>query len=157
MRSLHYAIIHCDQDYLNEKELDNGVSLVVNTTIESVAHINRVVTVKAAPEGTVIKTGGDIIIHHNILRQKNGTAGQLVQSDFLIAENTYYVPLDMIYAYRSPGEPWEAVAPFFFVKPIEEKEKKTASGLYIPTTKKYVSREATLRYLNEELREWGLK
>lgn len=151
-------IVHCDQDYLNEKELSNGVKLVVNTTIESVEHINRIATVKAAPEGTVLQTGDEVIIHHNILRKRNGTAGQLVNSDFLLDEDTYYVPLDMIFAYRRSGQTWEAVAPFFFAKPIEKQEEVSKSGIIVDLgMDKYVSREATVKYLNEELREWGVE
>lgn len=157
MKSLHYVIAHCDQAYLNERELSNGVRIVTNTSIESVEHLNRIGTVKAAPKGTVLKEGDEIIMHHNIVRKRARTAGDRIDSDYLVGPKEYFVPLDLIFAYRRDGGDWEALEPFFFVKPIRTEEKVLNSGIIIPNLKKYVSREAELWFLNRELREWGLK
>lgn len=157
METLHYVIAECDQAYLNERELSNGVTIVTNTTIESVEHLNRIGTVKAAPRGTILQKGDQIIMHHNIVRKRANTQGDRVESDYLVDPKEYFVPLDLIFAYKRGDGDWEALAPYFFVKPIENEEKITESGIILPALEKYVHREAKLWFLNEELREWGLE
>jgi co-chaperonin GroES (HSP10) len=143
---------------LNEVELSNGTTLVVNTTIESAEHINRIGTVEAAPKTAPFKAGDEVIVHHNVFRKKNGYEGVRLESDYYLEPNLYYVTKDLIFAYKSPGGSWEALEPYFFVKPIEREIKKTSSGIFLESGKeKYVHQEASLRYLNKELREWGLK
>lgn len=159
MKSLHYVIVHADQPYNNEKDLGDGLKIVTNTTIESVAHINRVATVKAAPGNTLLKTGDEVIVHHNIFRHKNDTQGERRKSDFFIKDKEYFVPLDMVFAYRRDKGEWEALAPYFFVKPIEKEIEKTDSGIYLESgLQKYVHREAEVRFSNKQLREeWGVQ
>jgi len=153
MKTLHYVIVHADQEYNNEKELEGGVKLVTNISIESVTHVNRLAKVKAAPKQTILKAGDEIIVHHNIFRQKNDVKGDRRKSDFYLGPKEYFVPLDMIFAYRRDGGEWEALAPYFFVKPIEEEEKITDAGIILPPMEKYVHREAVVRFSNKQLRE----
>ena len=157
MRSLFYAIVQCEQAYLNERELSGGVRIVTNTTVESVSHLNRIGKVLTAPEDTVLEEGMEVIMHHNIVRKRNDTAGERIDSDYALGRNQYYVPLDLIFAYRHPGEEWEALAPYCFLRPIENEEKVTPAGIILPPMEKYVNQEAEAWILNKELREWGVE
>lgn len=122
MKALGYCLVESDTEYNNEKSLSSGVSLVVNTTVESVAHINRIVRLVSAPEGTVLLPGDELIIHHNILRTVNALGGAAVKSEYWVEGNIYYVPLTEIFAYRR-GEDWISLDPYCFVKPVAEDTK----------------------------------
>lgn len=116
MKALHYTIIEVDQEYLNEIKGKNS-SLVMNTTIESVEHINRIGKVVAAPKGTVLLPGDEVVVHHNITRINNGHGGFPIRSEFWIKDNLFYVPATEIFAYCRDGL-WTALAPFCFIKPV---------------------------------------
>jgi co-chaperonin GroES (HSP10) len=154
MKSFHFVIVEAEKAYHNEKEVAKGISLVTNTNIESVAHMNRVATVKSAPEGTILEPGDMVICHHNIFREKRDTEGTRIRSEFFIDHGLYYVPPDMIFAYRRGDSEWKALAPYFFVKPIEKEVEKTESGIILDLAmEKYVTGEATVRYSNKQLEE----
>lgn len=159
MKSFNYAIIEVDEDYNNEVELSSGLNLVVNTTIESVAHINRIGRVKAAPESTVLQEGDEIVVHHNILRRKNGVEGIEVKSDFFVKDNIYFVPLTEIFAYRRNGE-WIGLDPFVFVRPkelINDEAGQWSNSLDVVSFKKMVDNRGFIEINNKELSEWGVE
>ena len=157
MRSFNYAIIEVEEDYNNEVELSNGLNLVVNTTIESVSNINRIGKVKAAPENTVLKEGDEIVVHHNILRRKNGVEGIEVKSDFFVKDNIYFVPLTEIFAYRRDGE-WKGLDPFVFVRPVEVVNEAVNDALFEAVSfQKYEPNRGVIHINNQELSEWGVE
>ena len=154
MKTLHYVIVHAEQAYNNERELSDGTKIVTNTTIESVAHINRLAEVKATPKQTILEPGDQVIVHHNVFRHKNDVRGERQESDYYLGPKEYFVPLDLIFAYKRDDSEWEALAPYFFVKPIEAEIEKTKSGIYLSSgIEKYVHREAEVKYSNRVLRE----
>ena len=158
MDTLNYLIVESDQEYNNEVTLDSGLSLVVNTTIESVANVNRVVTIKSAPKFTILQKGDKVIIHHNILRRKNDINGLEVQGEYFIEDNLYFVPLTEVFAYNRSGK-WIALDPFVFLKPIvyDNINDKINDRIIEPVSfEKYKKNIGTLQILNEEVVDWGL-
>lgn len=158
MKAVKYVIIETPTEYNNEVELSSGLKLIVNTTIESVANINRQVKVLAAPENTILEKGDMLVVHHNILRRKNNIKGEEVRSDYWMYDNIYFVPPTEIFLYKKSESEWEAPDPFVFIEPIE-KDIKTESGIFLDTgfEKKYVDNMGYIAYINEELKSWGLK
>jgi len=157
MRSINYIIVELDTPYLNEVELSDGSSFIVNSTIENVDYINRVATVVEAPDYTILKKGDKIIAHHNIFRLRNGIKGERLDSNFFIENNKYFVPLTEIFMYDS-GNGWEAIDPFCFVKPIKkELEGEFQLSLSECSYKGNVNQQGILWFTNNSLREQGVK
>lgn len=153
MYTFAHIIVEAPDAYHNEKKIAKGVNIVVNTNIEDVEFVNRIATVKAAPEGTILEPGDLVICHHNVFRHRRDTVGERIKSDFFIDRGEYFVPPDMIFAYKRGDSEWEALAPYFFVKPIENEEKVTEAGIYLLPPEKYKVGEAIVRYSNKQLRE----
>lgn len=158
MKSNNFVIVEVDKAYNNEKKIGD-VSLVVNSTIESVEHINRIGKVITSPSFTPLKEGDEVIIHHNICRLRNGTKGKLVESDYHIEDNKYFVPLTEIFMYKREGKDWIALAPYCFIEPIED-EAKMVGSIYIPhdsdNYKGMVARQGIMKYANPDLIENGI-
>lgn len=165
METFGYVIVKADDAYNNEIEMKGGGTLVVNTTIESVEHINRTVTVVSAPSFTVLEEGDELVIHHNIMRLRNGIDGNVVQSDYYLEDNTYFVPLTEIFMYRKPEGEWKSLAPYCFVEPVKYEVDITVPGVIIPDSaakeelsyKGQVKQTGIMTYSNEELEEMGVK
>lgn len=156
MRAVHYVLATAEEQYLNEEELKSGLTLVTNTTIESVEHINREMTVLSAPKGTILEKGDKIIVHHNILRKQNGPRGIVMDSNYKIQDNIYFVPPTEIFLLKKPGGEWQALDPYVFVEPIETKDKAVGS-LIVKDFTKYKQHVGKLAYVNQQLSEWGLQ
>jgi hypothetical protein len=160
MQAVNYFIVEIDKAYENEVELSTGKSLIVNSTIESVEHINRVATIVSAPCFTVLKTGDKVIVHHNIFRLRNDVKGNTAQSNFHIEGNTYFVPLTEVFMVKSVGDSdWKAMNPYCFVKPVLKKEELKLFSLSIQEGS-YKGREegvGEMCYPNEDLTAQGVK
>jgi co-chaperonin GroES (HSP10) len=160
MKARNYLIVKAGNEYNNEVELSTGHKIVVNSTIESVEHINREVEVLAAPEFTKLKKGDKVIIHHNILRRKNDIKGEEIKSQFHFKDDTYYVPLTEVFAFKRDGQ-WESLDPFCFIKPIPLKDKEVGGILVRKEDqeghKGRVHRVGTVRFPNQEMKDMGLK
>ena len=158
MEATNYVIVKLDNAYDNEKYLgDGGQSIIVNSTIESVEHINREATVLSAPNYTILKKGDKIIAHHNIFRKKRNYKGVLTESDYQIEESVYYIPLSEIFLYKPfSHKSWKAVDPYIFIEPITLDE---SSNFLLGIKKSYKGREhkiGKVTYLNKELEGKGL-
>lgn len=160
MKVLNFIIVEVEEAYNNEIELNSGVKLTVNTTIESVEHINRVAKVVSAPEFTILQEGDEVIIHHNICRLRNGVKGEKVYSNYHLEGNKYFVPLTEVFMYRRDSD-WISIDPYCFVKPIKI-EGQESSFIYIPDEFKegHKGNErhvGILEYPNKQLIEEGYK
>jgi co-chaperonin GroES (HSP10) len=159
MKSVNYFIVEIDKAYENEVELSTGDSLIINSTIESVEHINRVATIVAAPSFTVLKAGDKVVVHHNIFRLRNDVKGNIAQSNFHIEGNTYFVPLTEVFMVKSFGDSdWRAMNPYCFVKPID-KEEELGFSLSISEGSYKGKQEGVgiMCYPNEDLTAQGVK
>lgn len=158
MRSINYVIIEVEDAYNNEKEFGD-VKLVVNSTIESVEHINRIAKVIAAPDCTILKEGDEVVVHHNICRLRRGTKGEVVQSDFHIEGNRYYVPLSEVFMYKRDDK-WNAISPYCFVKPIKVEDKEDGVLKIIDSSdshKGMVQNMGVVKYGNDILKMYDVE
>lgn len=154
--TINYIIVEIDKAYNNE---EGGV--VVNNTIESVAHINREATVVDAPDFTILKKGDKIIAHHNMFRLRNGIGGKLVQSNYHLEDNKYFIPLTEVFMYKRGDSDWNAIRPYVFVKPTP-KEDEIFNGFIINATESNSHKgmkklRGIMKYPNDELIAKGIK
>lgn len=156
MTTINYIIVEVDEAYKNEVD-----GIIVNSTIESVEHINRIARVVEAPSFTILQKGDEVIVHHNMFRMRNGMKGKKVQSDYFIEGNKYFIPLTLVFAYRRGDEDWQSIRPFVFVKPIEFEEEQV-NGFTITkgesnTHKGRKKLRGLIKFPNDELEAQGVK
>lgn len=148
--TLNYVIVEIDEAYKNEIE-----GLVVNSTIESVAHINRIARVVEAPSFTIIKKGDEVVVHHNIFRLRNGLRGRKLQSNYHLEGNKYFVPLTEVFMYKRGNNNWNAIRPYVFVKPIKKVDKKIGNIIINSSEqnshKGNIKLHGIIKYPNDEL------
>lgn len=162
MNSINYVIVEVDSEYNNEKELSNGVKILVNLGINNIEYINRIATVISSPSFTILEKGDKVIIHHNILRFKTDMKGNSVMNQYFIEDNKYYVPLTEIFMYKRNDE-WIALSPYCFIKPIK-KDKILKIGNIHTTSKEdedshkgYIKNIGIVEFSNNELEKLGIK
>lgn len=158
MKAVNYLIVELDEAYLNTVEVSSGEKVIVNSTIESVEHINREATVISAPEYTILQKGDKIIAHHNIFRLRNDTKGNTIPSDYHIKDNLYFVPLTEVFMYNRDGK-WLAIDPHCFVEPIVKQKSKDGFDLSDDegSYKGRVDLKGILRFPNQSLLDQGAK
>jgi co-chaperonin GroES (HSP10) len=152
MECINNIIIKSDKAYNNTKKLGD-TEIFINSTTESVEHVNRIAEVVSVPEGTILEVGDKVIVHPSVMIIRNGTDGKPVESDHFIKDGLYHVPFDIIYAYKRGENSWKAVDPHCFIKPIVFEFEKSSLIL----DKKYhsykgnVRNRGTVRYPNDTL------
>lgn len=155
MTTINFVIVEIDEAYKNEVD-----GVVVNSTIESVQHINRIAKVIEAPDFTILKSGDEVVVHHNMFRLRNGIKGKKVRSNYHLEGNTYFVPLTEVYMYRRNGSDWQAIRPFVFIKPVEQETKKEGNVIVNSgESNSYKGRKrlmGTVKYPNDELLDMGV-
>lgn len=141
----NFIISPLGDTYVNTKML-NGIEFVVNTSLESHKHVNRIGVVKSIPiyyDGPI--TVGDlVVVHHNVFRTYYDMKGRQTKSNEYFRDDLYIVSVDRIYLYNHLDE-WFTNEDYCFVKPIEtiqnseiiniEKEEKHVGILIYPTKK----------------------
>lgn len=160
MKATFYFIIEVDNSYNNYETLSNGLEVMVNNTIDSVEHINRVGKVISAPKGVKAQEGDLILFHHNICRDSWGFRGTKRTSMFQISPNKYFVPIPEIFMIkRSDSEEWESLDPFVFVKPIPADSKTLKNGLTVVENDYNGMNESVgiVEYTNKELSKQGVE
>lgn len=156
MSTLNCLIVELDEAYENEVEMSNKQSIIVNSTIESVAHISRKAKVIEAPDFVILKEGDEVIVHHNIFRLRNDTKGKVAPSNYDIGGNQYFVPLTEVFMYRRDSE-WIALEPYVFIKPIPLRE---GDEMLLGIKKEHKGREhqkGTVAFNNKHLESQGVK
>lgn len=132
MKATYYFIVEVEDSYNNYTKLENGLDVMVNNTIDSVEHINRIGKIVSAPAGTKAAPGDMLLFHHNICRDSWGFKGAKRISIFQISPNLYFVPVPEIFMIkRADSDGWEALDPFVFIKPIPAPKVILPNGLEI--------------------------
>jgi len=153
--TINYIIVEIEDAYNNEVD-----GLVVNSTIESVAHINRIAKVIEAPIFTILKKGDEVVVHHNMFRLRNGIKGKKIQSNYHLEGNKYFIPLTEVFMYRRGGE-WKSIRPFVFIKPIELEEESVGRFTITKTStnshKGMKKLRGIVKYNNDDLESQGVK
>lgn len=160
MKSTIYFLVQVEDSYNNYVELDNGVKLSTNNSIDSVEHINRVGKVISSPKGTIVNEGDFLLFHHNICRESWGAKGKKRHSIFAVDSHTFFVPITEIFMYmKEVDKDWTALAPYVFIKPIPAEVITLPNGLKVDEDsyrgmKPLVGEVA---YSNQELIDKGVK
>jgi co-chaperonin GroES (HSP10) len=160
MKSTLYFIVEVKDSYNNYITLNNGLEVMVNNTIDSVEHINRIGKILSSPKGTVASEGDMLLFHHNICRDSWGFKGAKRRSMFLIKDNIYFVPAPEIFMMKkADSDTWEALDPYVFIKPIEAPKHTLANGLEVIQNDYNDMDESVgiVSYVNNSLREQGVK
>ena len=120
MKSIYnFVVTPIGERYNNTKEIEGG-DLILNTEIYNHQFVNRIAKVISTPiiGDTNIKTGDDVIIHHNVFRRWHDQYGIEKNSRSYFNEDTYFITQDQIFLYkRNSG--WKAPKGFCFVKPLK--------------------------------------
>src|SRR5210317_1623991 len=93
-----YLIEPLGSEYNNTKNI-SGVDLVVNTTIEDAAFVNRIGVVRGLPtniEDNELEIGDIVVVHHNVFRTYLNMKCQKTKSNEFFRETSYIVPLERI-------------------------------------------------------------
>ena len=115
-----YLIEPLGSEYNNTKKIA-GVDLVVNTTIEDAAFVNRLGVVKGLPtniEDNELEVGDVVVVHHNVFRTYLNMKGQKTKSNELFRENSDIVALERIYLYKRKND-WKALKTYCFGLPVD--------------------------------------
>lgn len=158
MNAVNYLIVELEEAYNNEDIVSTGDSVIVNSTIEKVEHVNRIATVKSAPSFIILQEGDQVIVHHNIFRLRNDIKGNVAESNYHIEDNIYYVPLTEIFMFKRGDMDWQPILPFCFVEPIEKEEVEgfdlSASE---STFKGRLKQKGIITFPNDDLIAQGIK
>ena len=124
MRSLYNYIISTNSRYDNKVSVGSK-ELILNTEIteRDYLFVNRIGTVINAPINikTPIKSGNEVIVHHNVFRRWYDVRGNERNSGNYIKEDTYTVSEEQIFAYKQNGK-WHCPIQYCFVEPLENKD-----------------------------------
>lgn len=124
MRSLYNYIISTNSRYDNKVSVGNK-ELILNSEIteRDYVFVNRIGTVVNAPINikTPIKSGDEVIVHHNVFRRWFDVRGNERNSGNYIKEDTYTVSEEQIFAYKQNGK-WHCPIQYCFVEPLENKD-----------------------------------
>ena len=111
-----HLITPLGSEYNNTKDVD-GVELVLNTTIEDAAYVNRVGILKRSNDPE-IPEGSEVIIHHNVFRTYLDMRGRKRKSNEYFRDSLYLVDPERVYLFKHKDR-WKATRDWCFVKPIE--------------------------------------
>lgn len=159
MTATLYFIVDVKDSYNNYKKLENGLEVMVNNTIDSVEHINRIGKIISSPKGVKAHPGDKLLFHHNICRDSWGFKGSKKLSMFQIKPNFYFVPIPEVFMIKRVGSNnWEALDPFVFIEPIPAEKKQLANGLSFVQNDYNGMDEAVgiVAFTNKELEKQGV-
>ena len=104
--------------YNNSKKVGDK-NLILNTEIYNHQFVNRNATIVDTPLlfKSPLKSGDEIIVHHNIFRRWNDVKGREKNSRSYWKDNKYIISQDQIFLYKQDS--WKAMPGFSFVKPLQ--------------------------------------
>ena len=118
-----YLIEPLGSEYNNTKNIA-GVDLVVNTTIEDAAFVNRLGVVVATPKNSEIKVDDIVVLHHNVFRTYLNMKGKKTKSNEFFRDDLYLVSPDRIFLYSRDGK-WKTIENYCFIKPVDKEQDKS--------------------------------
>lgn len=150
MKSLYNYIISTTNRYDNKVSIDNK-ELILNTEIteRDYKFVNRIGTVVNVPINinTPIKSGDEVIIHHNVFRRWFDARGNERNSGSYIDEDKYIVSPDQLFAYKQ-NDKWHCPNMYCFVEPLKNED--------IWSTESEQKLLGKLTYTNDYLESLGL-
>ena len=124
MNALFNFIVKPKTTRHNSKKSVEGKELILNTELQNHQYVSRVGVVVAIPKAikTYVNVGDEIIVHHNVFRRFYDIRGNEKNSKSYFDDNTFFVALDQIFAYKENDE-WKPLNGFNFVAPIHNSLK----------------------------------
>lgn len=129
--------------YNNKKEIGNGKSYYLSSSIENAIDVNRFAVVVQVPlnyKGKV-EVGDEVVIHHNIFRDYYDYHGKIKHSSHYLYDNLYLIDDSEIYLFRSADKSkvWESNLDYVLVEPVwsekfSMKSKKDKVGWVVITS-----------------------
>ena len=124
MKSVYNFVVTPKGERYNNSKKVGDTNLILNTEIFNHQYINRNATVISTPiiGDTNIKTGDEVIVHHNVFRRWHNQHGVEKNSKSYFDEKTYIVTPDQIFLYKQNNN-WSTTKGFCWVQPIKNKDK----------------------------------
>ena len=123
MKSVYnFVVTPVGQRYDNVTKVEDK-ELIINTEIFNHQYVNRNAKVVSIPiiGDTNIKTGDEVILHHNVFRRWYNIKGIEKNSKNYFNEHTYIVYPDQIFLYKQ-NNVWNVPKGFCWVKPIKNQD-----------------------------------
>ena len=155
MRGINEFIIEIGEAFSNTLK-HGSLELYVNHLTRQQEQSNRkgVVVGLPAKVETNIEVGAEVVIDPTVLFQQNYNNTGVQESIYLVDKEKgwYRLTPDMVILYKNPGQKeWMGNKENLFAEPIKNEEKKTESGLIIPTPQKEVEGMAKVVFPNRIL------
>lgn len=137
--------------YVNTKNID-GVELITNVSEESHKNSNRFAEVVSTPIGYngPIEPGEKLIVHHNVFKYYNDTAGRRRSANNFFRDGLFTVGEDEFFMYSKSGE-WNAYGRYCFVSPV-----KAINNHFLSKSGKYEPLNGVMEYPSEYLISQGI-
>ena len=151
MKSIYDFVVSPIKSRYNNTKKIGDKELIVNTEIFNHQFVSREAIVKSVPlmGETNIKVGDKVVVHHNVFRRWHNIRGEEKNSRGFFDEETYFIPEDQIFLYKSKDNDWQASKGYCFVKPIVSKNNLD-TNIEEPLI-------GVLKYLDDGLKATGLK
>ena len=123
-RSPFYFIVKPNKGkrYNNTVEI-GGIDLIMSSSIENHKASNRLAVVVSVPinYSGPIKTGDNLIVHHNVFKFYNDTQGRIKSGKSYYKDDLFFIEDDQFFMYGSEGN-WKAIEKYCFVEPVSQKK-----------------------------------
>jgi len=137
--------------YDNIKNVE-GVNLIIGTSEENYKVSNREAEVISVPlnyKGE-IEPGDTLLVHHNVFKFYNDIKGRRRSGRSFFKDDLFFIEDDQFFMYKKNGK-WKAYGKNCFIKPLPKKDTDIyKTGQYEPLI-------GTVKYINEDLKNFGLK
>lgn len=123
MSPFYFLVSPKNKRYNTDKDLGDGKSITLSTSIENAKDVSREGIVKALPIGYSgdIKVGDEVIIHHNIFRDYYNYHGKVSHGTAYLFDNLFLVENSQIYLYKR-DDCWKTNLDYLFIQPIMNDE-----------------------------------
>ena len=143
----------------NNRRYDNiksygDVEFITSTSEEDHKSSNRFAIVIATPINYTgpVKEGDILLVHHNVFKFYNDMYGRRKSGKSFFKEDLFFVDPDQFYLYKANEKSkWMGYDKYCFIKPLE------AQDSYLNKNSKNEPLRGTVRYINDELIEKGVK
>jgi len=129
------------------------VDFIVSVSQEDHKFSNRYAEVVSVPicyDGP-IRPGDTLIVHHNVFKFYYDMYGRQKSGRSFLHDDLFLLDEDQFFLYKSSNGEWKAHSKYCFVKPSPTKKD------YLDVNHKEEPLYGTIRYINDELKAFGLK
>ena len=137
--------------YDNIKKYGNK-NFITSSSEEDHSSSNRFAVVISTPINYTgpIKKGNILLVHHNVFKFYNDMYGNRKSGKSFFKDNLFLVDPDQFYMYKNKNE-WIGHDKYCFIKPLESKDG------YLKKSSKYEPLTGTVKYINQDLLDKGVK